>query len=122
MAFQNFEDLHVWQKGMDLAEFVYRQVDAMKRYSLKDQMERASLSIPSNIAEGQERDAPKEFRRFLRIAKGPAGELRTQAMLARRLDLFSEETARHIVEESRQISAMLQGLVRSIDQRYSAAT
>lgn len=122
MAFQNFEDLHVWQRGMDLAEFVYRQVDAMKRYSLKDQMERASLSIPSNIAEGQERDAPKEFRRFLRIAKGSAGELRTHAMLARRLDLFSEETARHIVEESRQISAMLQGLVRSIDQRYSAAT
>ena len=119
MAFQNFEVLHVWQRSMNLAEFVYRGVADVKRYSLKDQMERSSLSVPSNIAEGQERDAPADFRRFLRIAKGSSGELRTQALLAERLSLLPAEAASHIVKESREISAMIHGLIRSVERKLS---
>ncbi|MDF1852603.1 MAG: four helix bundle protein [Verrucomicrobiales bacterium] len=122
MAYQSFEQLHVLQRAIQLAEYVYRSVESMKRFSLKDQMERSSLSIPSNIAEGQERDAPKDFRRFLRIAKGSSGELRTQSLLSKRLGLLSEEAAEHIVNETREISAMIQGLIRSIDSKLGAKT
>ena len=120
MAFQNFEDLQVWQRSMDLAEQVYRATDGLRRFGLKDQIERSSLSIPSNIAEGQERHSPKEFARFLRIAKGSCGELRTQLMLAERIGVFNDVDLPIMIRETREISAMLRGLIRSVEKQIQS--
>lgn len=118
MAFQNFENLEVWKRSMDLCEAVYREVSELRPYGLRDQLERSALSVPSNIAEGQERDAPRDFIRFLRISKGSCGEMRTQLILASRLGVISAEKVSTFINESREISAMLQGLVRSIQKRF----
>jgi len=96
---------------------IYRTLETCKRYSLKDQMERAALSVPSNIAEGQERDSDGDFVRFLRIAKGSNAELRTQLYVAAELGLLERDKCRAMVTESKEISAMLQGLIRSIHAR-----
>ena len=80
MAFNSCEDLIVWQKAMDLTIEVYRLVKFLPReetYALSDQMRRAAVSIPSNIAEGHGRNSNKEFANFLSIARGSLTELRT---------------------------------------------
>ena len=77
-------------------------------------MTRSSVSIPSNIAEGAERNSVNDFVRFLHIAKGSAAELRTQIYLAFRIGLIDETSQRELVEECITISKMLQALVNSI--------
>ncbi len=77
-------------------------------------MTRASVSIASNIAEGYERNSPKDFVRFLRIAKGSTGELRTQLYLSQAVGLLSKEQTEPLVAECREISAMLQGFINKI--------
>lgn len=78
-------------------------------------MERAAVSVPSNIAEGQERDSKADFQRFLRIAKGSNGELRTQLYLAAKLELITSNKSNELINESKQISKMLQGLINSLE-------
>ncbi len=119
MAFSTFENLAVWQRGLEQAVRICGEVDAWKNFSLKDQRQRSAISVPPNIAEGHERDSPGDFIRFLRIAKGSNGEMRTQTYIAQRLGLLRDEIANEIVSESKEISAMLQGLVRSIEARRS---
>ena len=79
---EKFEDLKVWQEGISLSIHVYQTFIKCRDFSLKDQLCRASVSVPSNIAEGFERHSNKDFIRFLRIAKGSSGELRTQIHIA----------------------------------------
>ena len=76
-------------------------------------MQRCAVSVPSNIAEGSERP-PKEFKRFLDIARGSAAELRTQAYIAAKVNVISSEQMNHIVEETKGIARMLTGLSKSI--------
>ena len=121
MALTTFENLDVWQRACDQAVGVCLAVENWKNFALRDQMQRSAISVPSNIADGHERDSPGDFIRFLRIAKGSNGELRTQAYIAERLGLLPEESARGIISESKEISAMLQGLVRSIESRRDSA-
>ena len=82
-------------------------------------MERSALSVPSNISEDQERDSQGDFVRFLRIAKGSNGEFRAQTYIATELGLLDKEKSREMIAESKEISAMLQGLIRSIKTRSS---
>jgi four helix bundle protein len=82
MAYQSFEDLEVWQRGCRLAVAIYGAFEDCRRFSLKDQVERAGLSIPSNIAEGAERGSAKDFAHFLNFSKGSCGKLRTQLYIA----------------------------------------
>ena len=117
MAYQSFEDLEVWKRSCRQAVDVYRTLEPCKKYSMKDQMERSSLSVPSTIAEGQERDSDGDFVRFLRIAKGSNGELRTQMYIAAELGLLDKDKCRAMISESKEISSMLQGLIRSIQVR-----
>ncbi len=114
MSFQSFEDLEVWKRACRLSIDVMTYFKNSKNYSLKDQMIRSSISIPSNIAEGQERDSPKDFRRFLRIAKGSCGELRTQLYLAQQTSEITPSQSKPLIQETKEISRMLQGLIRSI--------
>lgn len=116
-----FEDLEVWKRGCQLAVDVCVRTNDFRNYGLKDQMKRSAISIPSNIAEGAERDSEGDFIRFLRISKGSCGELRTQLYISERVqkalgqNVFEE--SREMIKETREISAMLQGLIRSIDSR-----
>lgn len=117
MAFQSFEDLEVWQRGCRLAVDVFKTFAKCGNFTMHDQVQRAALSVPSNVAEGYERNSNKEFIRFLNIAKGSCGELRTQLYLSRKLDFLSKSEFDRLVSESKEISAMLHGLSRAVAKR-----
>ena len=122
MPYGSFEDLEVWKRSCRLTVRVYEVLKSCKDYGLKDQMTRAAVSIASNIAEGAERDSKAEFIRFLHIAKGSAAELRTQVYIARQIVLITAETQKELVEELKGISAMLQGLIRSLKKPKPPST
>jgi len=119
MSYHSFEDLEVWQRGCRLAVDVFRAFAGCKNFTTKDQAQRAALSVPSNVAEGAERGGTKEFVRFLNIAKGSSGELRTQIYIARKLSFISSKAFNALLNESKEISAMLQGLRRSLASKTS---
>ena len=114
MAYQSFEELEVWQRGCRLAVKIFQVFADCKCLNLKNQIERAGLSIPSNIAEGAERGGAKEFSQFLKIAKGSSGELRTQLYIASKLNLLEISLIHQLVRESKEVSSMLEGLRKSI--------
>ena len=114
MAYASFEDLEVWKKGCRLVVRVYEVLKDCNDYGLKDQMTRASVSIPSNIAEGAERDSKAEYIRFLHIAKGSAAELRTQVYIARKIAVITDEVQKEITDELKAISSMLHALIKSL--------
>lgn len=114
MAYQSFEDLEVWQRGCRLSVNIFKAFSNCKFTNLKNQIERAGLSIASNIAEGAERGGAKEFGQFLKIAKGSSGELRTQLYIAGKLDAIDSSSLRLLVRESKEISAMLEGLRKAV--------
>lgn len=113
MAYQSFEDLDVWKRACRLAVEVTRAFSKSKEFIFRDQMIRSAISVPSNIAEGYERDSRLDVIRFLRIAKGSAAELRTQCYLVLKLDLLPHDQCQAFIQECKEISAMLQGLIRS---------
>lgn len=110
----NLEELEVWKRASRLAVEVLKMVDGIKLYALRDQMARSCLSIPSNIAEGAERGTDKEFARFLSIAKGSAAELRTQFYVGIRADLIDPSQGAILVQEAKEIGAMIEGLRKSL--------
>jgi four helix bundle protein len=114
MAYRSFEDLEVWQRGCRLSVGIFDAFATCKNFTLKDQIGRASLSIPSNIAEGSERGSAKDFAHFLNFSKGSCAELRTQVYIARKLKLLGKSSFDLFVAETKEISAMLEGLRRSI--------
>ena len=114
MAYGSFEDLEVWKRSCRLCVRVYEVLKGCRDYGLKDQMTRAAVSIPSNISEGAERDSQAEFIRFLHISKGSAAELRTQVYIAREIGLIGAEIQKELIDELKGISAMLQGLIKSV--------
>lgn len=114
---EGFEKLEVWRKASRLAVDVYRAFSDCRDFSFRDQVCRAAVSMASNIAEGYERNSPGDFVRFLNIAKGSCGELRTQLYLANEIDFLQTEHFRKLLERSKEISAMLNGLIKSIQNR-----
>lgn len=113
MAYQSFEDLEVWQRACRLAVGIAQTLAESKHFALRDQMVRAALSVPSNIAEGAERGTAKEFARFLHISKGSAAELRTQLYIASKLDALDRTMAANYITEVKAISQMLHGLIKA---------
>ncbi|MBO0937438.1 four helix bundle protein [Fibrella sp. HMF5335] len=109
---EKFDDLFVWQEGLAQAVKLYKLLGNCTDYGLRDQMRRCSVSVPSNIAEGYERQTNREFIRYLRIAKGSNGELRTQIHLAIAIDVIDADTGQGLLDKSRLISAMLQNLLK----------
>lgn len=114
MPYQSFEDLEVWQRGCRLAVEIFQKFAGCKNFTLKDQVQRAALSVPSNIAEGAERGSNKDFAHFLNFSKGSCGELRTQLYIARKLEYITKTAFNQLIAESRELSSMLEGLRRSI--------
>jgi len=113
--YQSFEDLDVWKRACKLAVQIYQLLRDSRDYALKDQMQRASVSIASNIAEGSERGG-RDFERFLRIARGSAAELRTQCYIASKVGMLTGEQMTPLVAELKEISKMLTGLARSLNK------
>jgi len=114
-----FEDLDVWKESMRLAVEVYEALRPCRDYGLKDQMQRAAVSMPSNISEGYERHSNKEYIQFLYVAKGSSAELRTQLHLAERVKLIQPEIAQHLLELTRKVSAMLSKLIQVRKERFN---
>jgi four helix bundle protein len=110
----SFEDLQVWQRSKALAVQVINMLSTSKNYSLKDQMIRSAISVPSNIAEGAERKGSKEFANFISYSSGSCAELMTQIMIAKEINEFDNDKANVLIAECREISKMLYGLRKSL--------
>lgn len=115
---EKFEDLEVWQNAIELSVNVYDKLKDCRDYSFKDQICRASVSVPSNIAEGFERQSNKEYIHFLHIAKGSAGEVRTQLMIAFRLEYINEEDYLILLEDTKRISEQLYNLIKTRKEKF----
>jgi len=114
---KGFRDLLVWQKAMHLSVLVYRITQQFPReelYGLCSQLRRAAVSIPSNIAEGQGRLNPGEFRQFAGIAHGSNCELQTQLEIACELGLGAKAQVDEAMTLSEEIGRMLHGLIESL--------
>ena len=111
MSYQSFENLAVWKKSARLSSNIYKELRNLRDFGFKDQITRSGLSIPSNIAEGFERKSQKEFLNFLSYAKGSCGELRTQVYTGVDIGYVDRKIGAVWIEEARQISMMLAGLM-----------
>ena len=109
----NFEDLDVWKRSSRLCSDIYKYLDNLKDFGFRQQITKAGLSIPSNIAEGYERDSSKEKAVFLKYAKGSSGEIRTQVFIGMDIGYIDKETGRKWINETKELSKMLHSLIRN---------
>jgi len=116
MKIEKFEDLEVWKISMNVSVLVYRMLKNCRDFGLKDQIQRSSVSIPSNIAEGFERKSNKEYLYFLHIAQGSCAEFRTQLYLAKEVGTIKKNESAELIETTRKISAMIHRLIQSRSQ------
>lgn len=117
MKGKNYRELLVWQKAMQAAEDTYNIVKTLPKeemFALSDQMRRAAVSIPSNIAEGNARDTNKETVHFLYIAQGSRAELETQLELCRRIGYITEKDLQYMLVQTQEIGSMFAGLIRPL--------
>ncbi|MCI5054555.1 MAG: four helix bundle protein [Flavobacteriales bacterium] len=113
-----FEDLKVWQKSRELNSLIYNLgtfENHIKDYAFVDQLRRACLSISTNIAEGYERQTTKELIRFLFIARGSAGEVRSLLYVAKDLNYINENTFDGILENVTEVSKMIYGFIKYLE-------
>lgn len=117
MEVKDYKDLKIWQKGIEIVDKTYHSIEKFpdsENYGLAGQMRRATVSIPSNIAEGFARRSNKEYRQFLYIALGSCAELETQMIIAYRRKYVSkdefDELAENINHESRMIMSLIKKL------------
>jgi four helix bundle protein len=118
-AVARFEDLAVWKRSARLSAELYKSLKDLKDFGFRDQITRAGLSIPSNIAEGYERESAKETANFLNYAKGSAGELRTQLYIGMDIGYIERDAGLAWIREAEEISRMLHGLMQTIRTRKS---
>jgi len=114
------EDLIVWQKSMNLAVRIHGAVLSRAfeyDWDFRSQMRRASTSVPFNLSEGYEKGTLRDTVKFYYIAKGSAGELRTQCVLAGRIGYLSKEEAMALSGECTEVARMIMGLIRSTTER-----
>jgi four helix bundle protein len=115
----NFKELRVWQKAKDLAVNIYKLTDSgsfIKDFGLKDQMRRSSVSIPSNIAEGDTLDTDKQSTRHFFIARGSAAELITQLVISLEIGYIPKNKYEEFDKKCDEISAMLTALIKHRSQ------
>ena len=119
MPIKNFRDLRVWQAAMDLVEQIYRLTQAFPKheiYGLTSQVQRAAVSVPSNIAEGHTREHIKEYLHHLSIAQASLAEIETQLEIAARLNYLLpeqlDEILRQVTSLGRQLYALRNALVK----------
>ncbi|MDH5668713.1 MAG: four helix bundle protein [Nitrospira sp.] len=117
MPVTRFEDLECWKMAKSLAVELYKASNTgefSKDFGFKDQVRRAAVSIASNIAEGKERETVAEFIRYLYIAKGSAGELRTQLLIAQDIGYLDKESSNDFRTKVEALSAMIGALIKRL--------
>jgi four helix bundle protein len=118
--FRSYRDLEVWQKAMLVAKEIYSTTAGFprgERFGLTDQMRRAAVSVPSNLAEGHARISTSEFQRFIAIAMGSVAELETQALLSTDLGLLEADASNVLLGHLDSVGKMLRALHRSLGKR-----
>src|SRR5213592_2858461 len=119
MALESYRDLIAWQKAMDVVELVYRHTATFpseERFGLTNQLRRAAVSVPANIAEGQAR-LTKDFQQFLRIARGSLLEQETHVLIAQRLKYLTAARAAELLAAMAEVSRLITGLSKALDRR-----
>ncbi|HYX28610.1 MAG TPA: four helix bundle protein [Pyrinomonadaceae bacterium] len=119
-SFKSYRDLEVWQKAMKFAKRVYQTTQSFpsdERFGLTNQLRRASVSVPSTLAEGHARFGAGEFARFISIAMGSVAELETQILLSADLGYVTVRASNELLGELETIGKMLRGLAKSITKR-----
>ena len=122
MAIDSFRQLNVWRKSFVLVKDIYNYCDKLpdrERYGLVSQMQRSAVSIPSNIAEGQQRNNKKEYRQFTGMAKGSAAELETQLLLA---ESIYEIESRQVRDKLTDVQKMLYSLSNRLETQPQSIT
>ena len=117
---KNYRELIVWQDAIKIAKAVYKLTEKFPKhenYALTDQIRRAAVSVPSNIAEGQARKAPGDFRRFLHIALGSLAEMDTQLVLAQEFGYLAIEDIESMDKQIQELRKKLYALINSLPTR-----
>ena len=117
MPVTRFEDLECWQRAKSLAVTLYqisKDEEFGRDFGLRDQIRRAAVSVASNIAEGKERETVSEFIRYLYVAKGSAGEVMTQLIIAEEIGYLDREKSLELRQSVHQVSAMIGALIRTL--------
>ncbi|NCO64489.1 MAG: four helix bundle protein [Flavobacteriales bacterium] len=114
MKIQKFEDIIAWQKAQNFAVAIYQAFKELKDYGFKDQIQRASVSISNNIAEGFDRLSDKEFIRFLYIAQASCSEVKSMLYLANRLNYLQDAITKQCIEDANEIGRIIRGLIKSL--------
>jgi four helix bundle protein len=122
MSIRSYRELEVWKKAMNLVVDCYRlasQFPKTEVYGLASQLQRAAVSVPANIAEGQGRSHTKEFLNHLSVAYGSLMEVETHVQIASRLNYLDDSTLGAILEETGQLGRMLNGLIQSLNRKLT---
>ncbi len=122
MSLKSHRELAYWQKSMDLVTDIYVLTSKLPKdeaFALCSQMRRAAVSIPSNIAEGYERNSVKDYIKFLYIALGSNAELQTQLEICVRVNYFSKEEIKNIFTISKEISKMISSTIDSLQKKLT---
>ncbi len=114
MRIEKFEDIIAWQKSKELAVLIYRILSSNRDYGFRDQLQRASISISNNIAEGFERHTNKEFRCFLYIAKGSCAEARSMLHVGLELKYINENNYKTAYNLTLEISRLLSAFIKTL--------
>jgi four helix bundle protein len=114
MKIERFEDIASWKKAREVTERLYHSLQNCRDYGFKDQIQRASVSIMNNIAEGFERHGDTEFKHFLYISKGSCGEVRSMLYLACDLGYVEKDTSKKLLIDVEEISRMISGLIKTL--------
>ena len=116
---ETFEKLEVWREAKELAVENYRSFRGCRDFSFRDQIQRAALSVPANIAEGLERNSPAECKHFMSYAKGSAGEVRTFLIIAAEVELMHKDQAEQLRVQVTRLSKRLHHFILSLEARFS---
>jgi four helix bundle protein len=114
MKIEKFEDIIAWQKAKIMTMGIYKEFYGCRDFGFRDQIQRASVSIMNNIAEGFERKGDKEFKHFLFIAKGSCGEIRSMLYLAQDLNYINNKNYKNFNDLSIEISKLLSGFIKTL--------
>ena len=113
----NFRNLDVWGKSIELVSKVYAITSSVDDVALRNQIRRAVISIPANISEGCARSGSKEFKQFLIIARGSVAELETFLEILKNLNLVNTEDIKNLLNDTKEIGMMINGLIKSIKEK-----
>jgi four helix bundle protein len=119
MKIKKFEDLLVWQKAVELTVDLYACLEKVNDFGFKNQIQRASLSISNNLAEGFERGSDRDFKRFLFIAQGSCSEVKSMLYVGVRLKYIRTDSYIELNQRVEEIGKMLFGLSNSLSDGYS---